>query len=158
MPKFSRLRELSCAEYRVLLQALVLLPLVVGSLRVLGFRRTVGTLERWAPLSRRRLGQDYGGDHEDTMSRARTVGRLVAAAARRSPFRATCLPTSLTLGCLLRREGIENDLRLGVRNSDGRLEAHAWVEHEDVPIIDAQDGSVRFSAFSSDPLRGAGSR
>ena len=54
----------------------------------------------------------------------------VPAAARRLPFRATCLIESLAAEAMLMRRGVPCVLRLGVRPPDqqGALDAHAWIE------------------------------
>lgn len=45
-----------------------------------------------------------------------------------------CLPQSLALQALLRRQGLSAELRIGVRRADGKLQAHAWVEHAGSPL------------------------
>ncbi len=54
---------------------------------------------------------------------------MVNIAALRGPFRPTCLERSLVLWWLLQRDGIQSDLRIGVRKDEGELKAHAWVEY-----------------------------
>lgn len=39
------------------------------------------------------------------------------------------------------------DLRIGVKLDQGRLDAHAWVEADGIPINDAPDVAQRFAAF-----------
>jgi hypothetical protein len=48
---------------------------------------------------------------------------------------------------LLRRQGLPATLRIGVAKPDGRLAAHAWVEHGGVALDDSQDVARRFAAF-----------
>ena len=79
------------------------------------------------------------------------IGALVNSAARYAPGPVTCLTRSLLLRWLLRRRGIASDLRIGVQLVQGRLDAHAWVEYEGVPINDAPDVAQRFAAFT-EPL------
>jgi hypothetical protein len=58
------------------------------------------------------------------------TGLLVNIANRRFPtWQVDCLPESLTVWGLLRRQGMDARLRLGVREQDGRLDGHAWVEY-----------------------------
>jgi len=47
-----------------------------------------------------------------------------------------CLARSLTLWTLLRRRGIETELRIGYRKRDGKIEGHAWLEHDGAPVND----------------------
>lgn len=72
---------------------------------------------------------------------------MVQAAARHGAYRATCLPQSLTLWWLLRRQGIKSDLRFGARKEAGRMEAHAWVELDGIPLNETLDVDQRFQPF-----------
>ena len=130
-------------ELEVLLQALMLLPVVKLGLRLVGLKRMLLAMIRWAPI-------DRSPSHQDgtTASGARTVARIVAAAARCGPYRATCLPSSLTLWWVLRRQGLESELRIGVHKSEKGIAAHAWVEQSGTAINDADDISQRFSPFA----------
>ena len=70
---------------------------------------------------------------------AARLARLVESASRHHLRPMTCLTRSLALQALLRRQGIEADLRIGVRREDGLLHAHAWVEHAGVPVGERED-------------------
>ena len=48
---------------------------------------------------------------------------------------------------LLRRHGIESDLRIGTRKAEGRFEAHAWVECEGSILNDASTVHQQFAVF-----------
>ena len=137
MSSWARLRRLPRAERGVLLGAAAMLPLVAWGLKLLGLRRVQASLARMAPLAARVPDGLAAGD----------VARMVSAAARRAPYAATCLPTALVLQSLLRRHGIEGELRIGVRKAAAALEAHAWIEHQGVPLIDAADVRERFGPF-----------
>jgi len=124
------------AERRVLAEALLLLGLAAASLKVLGLKRTRAILARWIP-----------GGPASSLDAA-SVARLVKAAARHGPVRAKCLSTAVTLESLLRRHGIEGELRLGVRKHRGRFEAHAWVEHRAVALMESPEVHSRYAAFA----------
>lgn len=126
------------AERHVLARALVLLPLAALSLRSLGLRRTQAAMMKAAHLlaSRNRIN-------------AESVARIVELAARHGPFHVRCLSTSLALQSLLAANGIAGELRLGVRKRGTRLEAHAWVEHQGVALMERGDVHSRFSAFDA---------
>jgi hypothetical protein len=123
----------------VVAQALVLLPLTVAALRLMGFRRCQALLARLAP---RRT------DQAATAYDARGMARIVDVAARHGLVKATCLPRSLVLWWLLRRQSIDSNLRIGVRKEAGRFEAHAWVELHSVVLNDGGDVHERFAAFA----------
>jgi len=134
--------ELSRPEQWFLLQALLMLPLIGLGLRLLGLRRLQGLLSRW-PLKKPALVP------EETISAiAQAQARMVQIAARHGLYRATCLRQSLALWGLLRYQGIETNLRIGVKSSDDGLEAHAWVERQGQPLNDALDMQQHFNPFS----------
>ena len=53
----------------------------------------------------------------------------------------------LLLGWLLRRRGVQSQLCIGVRLTQGALDAHAWVECEGVPVNDNPDVNAQFASF-----------
>lgn len=73
---------------------------------------------------------------------------MVSAAARYVPLTASCLPRSIVLQRILRREGIATDIRVGVRKADGVLDGHAWVEYHGLPVSDTPDVHQRFTVLS----------
>jgi len=54
----------------------------------------------------------------------------VEAAARYHLYPMQCLRRALVLRRLLRARGVATELRFGVRKEEGRIVAHAWLEHE----------------------------
>jgi hypothetical protein len=76
-----------------------------------------------------------------------TFGELVNIAARHTPFPVTCLTRSLLLEWMLRRRGVDSQLRIGVRLTQGTLDAHAWVECDGVPVNDQPDVASHFAPF-----------
>lgn len=136
--KWAAWRALPTAHRLLLVRALVALPLMALGLRVLGVRRMLAFAERAAPSDR------PGADERDVV---RATSRLVAAAARHGPYRASCLPMALTLKRLLGRRGIATELRIGVAPVRGELDAHAWLEYRGQPLIDGPDVHGRFHSF-----------
>ena len=60
----------------------------------------------------------------------------VLAVARRLPG-TRCLPRALALQSLMARAGLPAQLCIGVaKDGSAGLEAHAWVLHEGVPVLD----------------------
>lgn len=76
------------------------------------------------------------------------LARLVAIAGRHHLLPMTCLPRSLALQALLRRQGIEAELRIGVRREAGELRAHAWVEQAGAPVGEPADVELRFQPLA----------
>jgi Transglutaminase-like superfamily len=135
---WGKFRQLSWLERRLFIQALLLLPLGALALRLVSFKRLQSHLTRLAPVKK---------FSEEMTQSARVTNVLVRAAARHGVYRATCLPQSLTLWWLLRRRGIESDLRFGARKEAGKMEAHAWVELRGIPLNETLDVDRRFRAF-----------
>ena len=82
-----------------------------------------------------------------TTSEVQRVCRMVLAADRHSPMRGTCLERSLALWWLLGRRGITTQLRIGARKSEGKFEAHAWVERNGEVIGEPEGTHLHYAAF-----------
>jgi hypothetical protein len=64
---------------------------------------------------------------------------LVEVAGRCTPVRATCLNKALVLSWLLARRGTQAEVRIGVARHEGRLKAHAWLDHNGQVILGHQE-------------------
>jgi hypothetical protein len=137
--KLDTLRQMSWAERRVLLEALVALPLARVLARFLSFGREAAPGTAPQPCD------------PETLARARRTARLVAAAAHNSPFHASCLHRSVVTWLLLRRRGIDAQVRIGVRPVEpgAPLEAHAWVELDGIPLAEAADVAARYAVLDA---------
>ncbi|MBS1842021.1 MAG: lasso peptide biosynthesis B2 protein, partial [Acidobacteria bacterium] len=70
--------------------------------------------------------------------RVALTARMVRAAARHGLGNPSCLEESLVLAYLLRRQGIEAQLRIGVKKNIPKFEAHAWVECDGVALNETE--------------------
>ena len=140
--KWHTLQRLSREERRLLRQALVLFPLVTISLHLCGMKRTQSFLSRLIRNSR-------AFPPASTEPQLWKTVRMVRIAHRYNASWASCLRHSLVLWCLLRRQKIEADLRIGVGREEGAFAAHAWVEHQGMVLNDGEDVHERFAAFDS---------
>jgi hypothetical protein len=172
--KLQRFLALPADQRRLFWRALFWLPLTAVGLRLYGFNRWYRSTRRWAghlPL---------GADDKEAIP-AQQVSYLVELANRYGPYRGNCLQRSLVLWYLLRCQGIDSDLRIGVRKQqrasaggqlagDGsddvpvgshietaRFEAHAWVEREGAVLNDAPEIQQHFAAFPH-PIFPAGAK
>ena len=136
--------ELSWRDRGLLVRAWLLLCLAAPGLQVVGFRRTRAalTFEAGAPAGRHDLEE------------AQAIGRLVHAAANRNPFRPNCLARSLVLFRLLRRQGLDAELQIGVATLDGTFAAHAWIEHGGVALAEAATSVQSYASFDEGLLTG----
>jgi len=116
-----------------------MLPLLSLSLRFRGFLKTRTFLQNHLSSANHLPGSP---------DPALTV-RMVRAAVRHSWTHPTCLQESLALWWLLGRQGIASELRVGVRKQGSKFEAHAWVEHDRVPLNEPQAMHEHYAAFDS---------
>ncbi|HET8564163.1 MAG TPA: lasso peptide biosynthesis B2 protein [Candidatus Binatia bacterium] len=139
---YHKFRRLSRLEKRLLLQALFLLPLVALTTKLFGFKSTQCGLATLAPSGN-------GRNHNLAIKQlhAFITAKMVRAATRHGAYRANCLHQSLVLWWLLRRQGIESDLRIGVHKTGGSLAAHAWVERLGHVLNGSDDVHKCFAAF-----------
>jgi hypothetical protein len=71
---------------------------------------------------------------------AAQLGRSTMWVARRLPFHCNCLVQSVALISMLRRRGIDADLKVGVcqdQKGEHGIAAHAWVEFDGNVILDS---------------------
>jgi len=134
--------SLSWAERRLLARTLLLLPLAAASLRLLGFRRTQALL----------IPAESSARPRTDLPAAQALARIVHGAAPWSPLPANCLPRALILCRLLRRQGLQAELRLGVGKPEGEFAAHAWVEHAGRALAEPESNGRRFAPLSEPPL------
>jgi hypothetical protein len=134
-------------------RSVVFLPLVGASLRLRGYKKTQGWLQSKLDRLKAAVLQP-----EDIAPRLEMTCRMVRAAEHYSPLPSSCLDRSLLLWYLLQSQGIAADLRIGVRKSDERFEAHAWVERDGI-ALNQIDGLHRHYApfhgeFAKTPTEG----
>jgi len=121
--------------WRILARATLLMPRVALGLRLHGFQRT----GEWLGL---KAGQSGAPQNMDFLRRAQEITLLVNGLAARIPIATTCLTRSLVLWRLLRAEGIDGQLYIGVRTTQtvaDPLLAHAWVECNGHVLNDSPD-------------------
>jgi hypothetical protein len=100
---------------------MLLLPIVSGSLRCFGMVRTHRFIDLCSRNERRH------GD-EASVSRAQRLAEMAEIAGRHAPTPATCLRQSLVVYFLLRRQGLNPRILIGVKKPAADFGAHAWVE------------------------------
>ncbi|MGE3949102.1 MAG: lasso peptide biosynthesis B2 protein [Blastocatellales bacterium] len=139
MTSLKKFINLSLADKILILYAGLILSLVVLGLRALGVRRTqlmLGSLFRYVDMK-----------DEKKAESVRRCSSLLDIASRRAPFVINCLERSLALWLLLRRQGIDCQIRLGARRSIGSFEAHAWVESDGIVVNDSEFAINQYTPF-----------
>jgi len=113
--QFRKFRELTGRERVLLVQAAAWLVWIRLLLFILPFRHVRALVLHWSKPRRARV-------------LAHRIAYVTNAAANRIP-RTTCLPRALVAQMLLSRHSDRAELHIGVaKDSNGKLEAHAWVE------------------------------
>lgn len=141
MRKLASFWSLDGVVKSLLLQALFWLPVVTLSLKWWGFKATQTRLSQFLPL------KEAVETGENLPYRVLQVNQAVRLAAKYCQPWAKCLQQSLVLWSLLRHQGIESQLQIGVQYEQGEFAAHAWVEWEGWAINDTQDVRDRYAAF-----------
>lgn len=119
----------------------IALPLIDIALRLFGFRRLQGAIDRITP----RAGlQPTTPTHLEAGER---LASLAAMAGRSIPiFNVSCLRQAIFVYWRLRRRGLGPELMLGVLMRAGQMDAHAWVELDGTAL--AQPG-LAHQAFTT---------
>lgn len=135
--KGQRWISLPQADRTLSLQAFLLLPILSGCLSLKGLQWTQGGLDKLTARCPRRTIEPSQLQH---------VAQIVNMAARSSRW-GNCLKRSLALWFLLRCQGVETTLRIGVRREQDEFQAHAWIECQNLVLNDRSDVHQQFSAF-----------
>ena len=140
-----RYRDRTPDERRAVTRAGLLIAALQTALKVLPFQRVMEGVYRVA-----RPSQSVGaspGEHSH-FDRDLAVW-AVEAAGRRLLSRNPCLPKALAVLLLFRRAGEDAEMHLGVaRETDGPMQAHAWVESDGQVMI---GGDVPLESYTRLP-------
>lgn len=112
------------------------------ALRLVGFRRWSGFLERDSTVAKT-------SGNSSQLEAARNITRLLSAAASHLFMHTNCLEQATALCHVLRCRGIPAELRFGARKDSPRLEAHAWVEHLGIPLNEDRGEHLHFLPFEN---------
>jgi len=144
-PKLRAALALSRRDRWALCQVWVTLLAVDLGLRLLPLRRLQPLLVR----------ADVGA--ADATNAGATIQRLVHlvdVARRHHLYPMRCLARSLVLRWLLGRQGIDVDLRFGVRREEIGLAAHAWLEYGGHPIGEPEGIEASFAPLAAPEASG----
>ena len=131
MNSVRKLARLNSEDRRLLLEAGLILIRIRLSLLILPWRRAVAAARTLPMRAPRRVAPSHAA------WAIRNASRMVPGA--------TCLTRALALQHLLNRAGHATRLSLGVSNGACGFEAHAWVEHDGEPLLDAPEELARYA-------------
>jgi hypothetical protein len=143
--KWRRFRRLGPEERGLVLRGMVLLSLTMLGLRTMTFRRCKELIQQFS-LSEPSLPRLESCRQ---MEMGRKIVSAMHAVERNSPARPNCLERSLALWWMLRLNCIDGELHVGARKSQGRFEAHAWVEWGGHVLNDSSDVHEHYSRFDA---------
>jgi len=139
-----RFLSLKSSQRWQVLQAIALLPLTTLGLKVFGFK---GCFKRLSQLAERVAKPPP----VNKAKAARQTKKVMRLAVKLGPYKGACLSRSLTQWWLLRRQGIESELRIGVRKSTepdkSEIEIHAWLEYQGKPLNELRKKRKDFAVF-----------
>ena len=141
-----RLRQwlrLPIRERTTLLALMGLQPTMSLALRLYGYRRTLQWLERHS-----RPANPHVATAQELVAAQRTA-ELAAIAGRHGPLATTCLRQALAVYWMLRRRGLQPDVRLGVDRIDATPDMHAWVELDGMRLAQPNPRHAEFSASTA---------
>ncbi len=143
LERLRRFRSLPAPARRIFLRAAALLLWVAVRLKLQGFQATKNSLQVPAKnISANSL--------DEIAKRAALTARMVRAAARHGIGSPSCLEESLVLLHLLGMQGIEAQLRIGVRKNIPKFEAHAWVECGGVVLNESESLHDHYAPFEAE--------
>jgi len=141
--RFSQWWSLPPDERGNLIRLMLLQPTISLALRLWGYRRTLTWLERHSG------NPDPRAATTEELAAAQRIAELAAIAGRRGPVATTCLRQSLAVHWLLRRRGLNTQIRIGVDKLGASPDMHAWVELHGVPLAEPQLRHAPFQPATS---------
>jgi hypothetical protein len=147
---FQRYRTLDPEARALFRRAAFLLPWVAVSLRLRGFQKTQAAL-----VDKISSTPSLSPRNQNSQEIVQKTVRVVRAAAHYGILHPTCLVESLALWYLLQMQNILATLRIGVRKTSDKVEAHAWVEYSGTALNQPEDEHQHYApldkAFSDLP-------
>lgn len=118
-----RLPGLTVDDWRALCEALVLLVLVAGILRVSSFKRALAWIQRVGTTPIRSAAVVSDG----AVPEAQRLARRLEFVADHLPLKPRCLVRALAGHALMLRRRIPSELVIGTERAVSTLRAHAWL-------------------------------
>ena len=117
------------AHDRRFFQVRMLTVFVEASLNISSLKTT----QKWLSLLRNKVDPATESETIVLIDRYSTIFNRIQGLPA---FKGRCLSRSLVFRLMLCRKGIFSDLRIGVCQHNGTLNAHAWLERDGKPIND----------------------
>jgi hypothetical protein len=145
LERWRRYRKLPHEDRGFVLRGMVLLSLTMLGLRTMSFRRCKGLIQQFS--SQFSPPRHIGPDRQ--MEVRKRIVSAMNAVERNGPWRPNCLERSLALWWLFQLNAVDGELHIGGRKSQGRFEAHAWVEWDGQVLNDSMDIHRHYARFDA---------
>ncbi|MGA2713903.1 MAG: lasso peptide biosynthesis B2 protein [Bryobacteraceae bacterium] len=132
---------LAPAERWLTIEALLLSMMIPLGFQLFGVPRTQGWVRNWALIRKKPSALS------DATVEIRTARRAQRRVARATGLLGSCLVRSMTLWAMLLRRGLETNLRVGFRKRAGKIQGHAWVEHDAAPVNESESETSTFVVY-----------
>ncbi len=148
LKKLRQFAALNSQQKLVFAQAWFMLGWFRAAILSVSFKRLVSKLEHHPALP------EVQAVTREKLKLATSIGKMVATAARYTPWQSRCLVQVLVVQHLLARRNIPGQFYLGVRkgSEDGAaptgLSAHAWLQCDHV-IVNGGAGHEKFTVVST---------
>lgn len=139
--KIQTFRKLETGLRRMALEFVVLPLAIRAGFTITGVYRTTRLLSAW---SCRRKDSRIVPDPARVILEALRLQQIVRTSLG---LGGTCLMRSLVLKAVLRRRGVDTELRIGVRKQGTVAEGHAWLEFNGAPVNDAKALTETYVVF-----------
>lgn len=134
---FRKFLRLPPDSKRFVIRIPLILAMTYAGLELFGLKRLLARIQRLVPNAPQ-LPQPG-------LQEIQTYTQLFSAVAQRWPLPLKCLGRSVALCWLLRQQGIDATVHIGVRKENDGLDAHAWVQIGDFVINDMENVAERYT-------------
>jgi hypothetical protein len=139
--KLRTFRSMDSYDRRLIVETFCVTLFAFAGIRLIGVPRTQRWLRKWAERHEEKAGSGGG---EPVLVR---VARAQRTVRRASGLDGTCLARSLSLWALLLKRGLTAEIRIGIRKNNGKIEGHAWVEYERIPVNELPDIALSYEPY-----------
>lgn len=120
------------------------MPLIELGIKTLKFKRTLSALKVF-------LKKQASPPENEQLIVGRYTNFLYFY-HRKFPYLGKCLARSLALWFLLKRKGIETNLKFGMKKKEGKFLAHAWIEYKGEALISQAEIEENYIPFDESIL------
>ena len=119
------------------LQFRLLIPIAIVSLKWIGVQLTMDLFCHPKKFKRNKA--------IDNITGARMILRALKQTVEETSINGNCLSRSIVLQRLLRNNGISSEIKIGVAKMKNKFKAHAWVEHQGIPLNAGKKVRTRYT-------------